>query len=161
MGAKKGKVWVFWIAFFWSWASATAILSPKGVNFEGSISFSSPPYLPWRKRDLFFDIAFLFQCKLWWALKPFWRIHTMFLTTGTRTLLILVAGLWWHAHLKTWSLACKSHCFAISFLFFIMSGDNGYIILGFGTWSFITEGGNGIVAEELQARIYLVHSPRA
>ncbi|KAG1364333.1 protein NSP-INTERACTING KINASE 1 [Cocos nucifera] len=34
MGANEGKVWVFWIAFFWSWASATAILSPKGVNFE-------------------------------------------------------------------------------------------------------------------------------
>ncbi|XP_008783060.2 protein NSP-INTERACTING KINASE 1-like [Phoenix dactylifera] len=34
MGAKKGKVLVFWMVFFWSWASATAILSPKGVNFE-------------------------------------------------------------------------------------------------------------------------------
>ncbi|XP_008797566.1 protein NSP-INTERACTING KINASE 1-like [Phoenix dactylifera] len=34
MGAKKGQAWIFWMVFFWSWACAAAILSPKGVNFE-------------------------------------------------------------------------------------------------------------------------------
>ncbi|XP_065028453.1 protein NSP-INTERACTING KINASE 1-like [Musa acuminata AAA Group] len=34
MQGKMGKDLVFWIMFFWSWAAATAVLSPKGVNYE-------------------------------------------------------------------------------------------------------------------------------
>ncbi|WOK92641.1 protein NSP-INTERACTING KINASE 1-like [Canna indica] len=34
MGATKGRTVLFWVAFSWSLACATALLSPKGVNFE-------------------------------------------------------------------------------------------------------------------------------
>lgn len=35
MGAKNRENGLFLMVFFWTWASAAGILSPKGVNFEG------------------------------------------------------------------------------------------------------------------------------
>lgn len=35
-GNRGGKVEVFWVLFFLSWISSEALLSPTGVNFEGT-----------------------------------------------------------------------------------------------------------------------------
>lgn len=44
----------------------------------------------------------------------------VFLGIGTGTLLIHAAGVWSHAHLKTWSLACEYHL-EINVDFFFLS----------------------------------------
>lgn len=36
MGENRGRVQAFWVLFSLSWFSSSALLSPTGVNFEGT-----------------------------------------------------------------------------------------------------------------------------
>ena len=89
------------LAFFSFLASVSALLSSKGVNFEGKFDFTLADLQFWSKNIFFFfftDFIISLQCKLWSTLKLLWRILMVFLINGIQTRSIRVAGQWLHVH---------------------------------------------------------------